>query len=526
MRTGWIWNRGCKTLFLSVIVLALLALLAERAGMCDADLRQDVYNNTKSFLKLVDSMQAPGGTIVFSINGLDGQPSKSVTAGMRLQDPKASKDWLQLMPIRLGETEDKSGILYSVTIPADFKLPSALDSIFPAADLKVTVAQLSPTQAPVMDAVRTINLSRRWLALFAALVFVAVAAFILYRFALFLNVPGTGVLLIISSANGWASLAQFQILLWTLVIGGGAVYVMILKGPLIEITNGALWLLGISGAATLGSQLKSSQQAQSVQAFTRPGKIDNLAPADRTESEVTLSWQTPSDGGAPDAYTVQYREKGDAYWSTAGSVVNMRRFRLVGLKPDTDYDLQVFATNAAGSGPPAPSGVHTEKANISTPVGVGGLGSNGSVASDSVPLRWDAVEGAKYRVEYRAHDSDEPWRNFGEEIDNPSVTVSGLTANTFYDFRVFADTSVTPSDIYRETTGPRKPRWSDIVTDTNRPAEIDVTRVQMLFFTVISAFFVAKNIYFGGVIPEIPSTYVTLMGISNGVYITAKFVGR
>jgi len=64
------------------------------------------------------------------------------------------------------------------------------------------------------------------------------------------------------------------------------------------------------------------------------------------------------------------------------------------------------------------------------------------------------------------------------------------------------------------------------VTDTDRPAETDVTRVQMLFFTVISACFVAQKIAFSGAIPEIPGSYVTLIGISNGVYLTAKFAAR
>jgi hypothetical protein len=52
----------------------------------------------------------------------------------------------------------------------------------------------------------------------------------------------------------------------------------------------------------------------------------------------------------------------------------------------------------------------------------------------------------------------------------------------------------------------------------------NLTRVQMLFFTVISAFFVAFSIIDTGTIPEIDPTYVALMGISNGVYVTAKFV--
>ena len=67
---------------------------------------------------------------------------------------------------------------------------------------------------------------------------------------------------------------------------------------------------------------------------------------------------------------------------------------------------------------------------------------------------------------------------------------------------------------------------TDIVTDTDKAAEIDVTRIQMLFFTVISAIFVALNIYDTNTIPAIDTSYVTLMGISNGVYITAKYVRR
>jgi hypothetical protein len=48
----------------------------------------------------------------------------------------------------------------------------------------------------------------------------------------------------------------------------------------------------------------------------------------------------------------------------------------------------------------------------------------------------------------------------------------------------------------------------------------------MLFFTVISAAFVAGKILGSGEIPELPPSFVTLMGISNGVYVSSKFIGR
>jgi hypothetical protein len=58
----------------------------------------------------------------------------------------------------------------------------------------------------------------------------------------------------------------------------------------------------------------------------------------------------------------------------------------------------------------------------------------------------------------------------------------------------------------------------------DRKREIDVTRVQMLFFTLITATFVAVKILVSSEIPDIPQGFLLLMGISNGVYLTAKFI--
>jgi hypothetical protein len=62
-----------------------------------------------------------------------------------------------------------------------------------------------------------------------------------------------------------------------------------------------------------------------------------------------------------------------------------------------------------------------------------------------------------------------------------------------------------------------------VVTPTH-PGEIDVTRVQMLFFTLISASFVGIKLFNSYMIPDIPDGFMLLMGISNGVYLSAKFV--
>ncbi|HET7641354.1 MAG TPA: fibronectin type III domain-containing protein, partial [Ktedonobacteraceae bacterium] len=144
----------------------------------------------------------------------------------------------------------------------------------------------------------------------------------------------------------------------------------------------------------------------------------------------------------------------------------------------------------------------------------------------SIQLAWNKKDSATYVLQNRLHDSDADWDTVAlAEPSNPKTTVTNLIPNTAYDFRVrTVDALDAWSQVETFSTGIRTPKWSDLVTDTDRPAEIDVTRVQMLFFTVISAVFVALNIVETGTIPEIDQTYVTLMGISNGVYVTTKFV--
>ncbi len=52
--------------------------------------------------------------------------------------------------------------------------------------------------------------------------------------------------------------------------------------------------------------------------------------------------------------------------------------------------------------------------------------------------------------------------------------------------------------------------------------ELDVTRVQMLFFTLITAVFVVLKVMTSYEIPIIPEGFLILMGISNSVYVGSK----
>lgn len=459
------------------------------------------------------------------------------------------------MPATLvGETDDKSGQIFAVTVPMGWYqglrtsgVQKTFFGVVPVAELQVTVTD--PTAPSVTArALFDIGISSIWLALVAAVLFVVLVGVALKRIAECLKVPGTGWFLpIISSAKGWASLAQLQIILWTIIVGAGAFYVMTLTGSLIDISIGTLSLLGIAGAAVMGSKLKSNQPTQPV-AASPPGPISALAalapsaPVSK-DAQVHLTWQPPTVGGAVSAYSVQWRLIGDPCWQTDTTTIITPGYLVVNLEPGNNYEVQVFATNGAGTGAPVLGRFTAPTKHVlpsGAPASVGGFQrTNRDPTGDAIylDLIGNQDAGVTYTLEYRVHDSNDDWllcqTNIKADPGVPkTITVSGLRASTDYDFRVCATNSAgdgPPTIVRRVPTGPsgpRVPRWSDLVTDTDLAPEIDVSRLQMLCFTGISAAFVTFHIIGNGTIPEIPATYVTLMGISNGLYLGAKFIGR
>ena len=391
---------------------------------------------------------------------------------------------------------------------------------------------VSPARVVYIDTIREIGITSKPISAAFALLFLGVACVVLYRFARALRVPGSGLVLrIISLANGWASLSQFQIVLWTLLIGTGAVYVVTLTGSLLVITSGTLILLGIAGAAAVGSQIKTNRVAQDSDTLA-PGPVANLGLEGNSSPDGGLiSWSPVA--GASVKYTVQHSTDGGNSWITEATTLGQPRFRLVGLASGKAYLVRVVATNAMGPGAPATLSFTTRQPAAGTPAGapaqVENFGAAAAAEARQVRLSWGAAGTTNYRLQFRPHESDRDWQFSGTSVAKRTATVPDLQPDTDYDFRVFASNESgdgPPSAILRLRTGVREPRWSDLVTDNNGLAEVDVTRVQMLLFTVISAFFVLLKIVESGTIPQIPDSYVALMGISNGVYLTAKFVGR
>jgi hypothetical protein len=245
-----------------------------------------------------------------------------------------------------------------------FRSLATYSAVVPITDLRV-VATGGPVDGAPVDLIVPIGVTSVPAALITVALLVGLAFLILRRFVINRLAGGGNVILtIISTSKGYASLSQFQVMVWTLVVGASAIYVMVLSGNLIDIPDQMLILLGITGVAIIGVRLQGANQA----------------------------------GGVP---------------APAAVVVN-----------------------------PIPP----------------------------------QAQGA-----------------------------SAVAAPT-------------------DSALPRIPRWSDLVMSTSEGSEVDVTRVQMFFFTLVSAFFVLLNVFSSYSLPELPTGFLLLMGVSNGVYITSKFV--
>ena len=341
--------------------------------MCDAAPARLPAGNLKLSVTINPETvwQPRSGEVMFTIAGEGSTPGiQDILVCFRWRHVDGTA-WVKSPAIRLVASATGTTATYAASVPPldGNLLPNWFGRLFnsnaageytgldmvPLADFRVIAA----TAAGPLDLILPTGVTSRYFAAIMALALVLISWGALYVFGRNRCVPGgkDPVLTVIASRDGHGSLSTFQIILWSFVVGASAVYVMVLSGNLIEITEGTLVLLGISGIATLGNKLQTKE--------TQPQEV--VPPL------------------------------------TAGPVATVIR-------------------------------------------------------------------------------------------DDECVD-----------------------------TAPRKPLWSDLVVNSQNN-EIEPSRVQMLFFTVIVALFVALRVLTSGKIPEIPVGYLGLMGISNGVYLTAKFI--
>jgi hypothetical protein len=111
-----------------------------------------------------------------------------------------------------------------------------------------------------------------------------------------------------------------------------------------------------------------------------PGQVTGLATSNTTSSSMSLAWSSPGSGATVTNYTVQYRVSGTTSWSTGASGLTTTFFAATGLLPTTSYDFEVFAVNAAGTGPVS---------SVAT-------GSTTTAGTSVTSITWDTVPSGSY----------------------------------------------------------------------------------------------------------------------------------
>ena len=403
-----------------------------------------------------------------------------------------------------------------------------------------------------------VGVTSRPFAAFGSIGTVLLFALGLAGFARMQRVPGPGKgqnlnlaslpIRLISTAGGRASLSQFQIMLWTFVVLGGAVYVVLLNGALIPLTSGTLVLLGISGAANLIAQAKDANFKATAQAITKPGAVEDVNVDDFPDSaDLVVKWSPPRDVTPVQLYRVRYGTAAAAGQNqTYGPPTDVEDngVRLIGLIPHIPYVITVCAVNSGGEGPAATAMSSNNEPSIVSgptappppvppvapppPVVVNVL--LDKVTENTIWLDWRARDGATgYEVQQRRADSLDDWSPAARIPDVGGLSAAGvgkLDSGVVYNFRVREEHSDGEWSAPVRAATLHRPRWSDLVTQPDRPNELEVTRVQMLLFTIVTAGFVTIKIADLSVIPDIPPEYLTLMGISNSVYLGGKWVRR
>ena len=204
---------------------------------------------------------------------------------------------------------------------------------------------------------------------------------------------------------------------------------------------------GLLSAATHGRGLFTTV----IGAAPVCGNVTGLTASAITNTGATLSWSALS--GAIN-YDVDYKLNSASTWTNAITATTGLSTVLSGLTQGSVYDYRVRANCSGATGAYVQAQfTTTSPATCNAPTGL----TAAAVTASSATLNWSAVSGAaNYDVDYKLNTST-TWNIAATATATTSVSVSGLTASSLYDWRVRANcTTVGLSSIYSQaqfTTG-------------------------------------------------------------------------
>ena len=141
------------------------------------------------------------------------------------------------------------------------------------------------------------------------------------------------------------------------------------------------------------------------------------------------------------SYTVDYKAASDTNWINAATGNTTRSVTLSGLTASTLYNYRV-KTNCSDVNSPTSSYASAQFTSAAAFVCNAPTGLNATtITASGATITWSAVTGAvSYNVDYKSASST-TWISGATANTSRSVTISGLTASTLYDYRVMTNCS-------------------------------------------------------------------------------------
>ncbi|MCL2623781.1 MAG: fibronectin type III domain-containing protein, partial [Planctomycetaceae bacterium] len=226
---------------------------------------------------------------------------------------------------------------------------------------------------------------------------------------------------------------------------------LVFRGNWAQQYGGAMFFEGVNGRVANVTAANNTSGADSAGLSIRESpylRIENasfptnLRSTARTPGSVTLIWNAAT--GAT-GYVLQYKKATDTTWTTATVASGALTATVSGLSADTDYNFRVQAANAGGASDWSAVTVTTEAIDDTPPAVPTNFRYTGQT-TNSVTLAWNNATGATgYRLEYKKA-SDTDWTEFPVADGALTATISGLSADTNYNFRIRATNDNGSSD--------------------------------------------------------------------------------
>jgi hypothetical protein len=231
-------------------------------------------SNSLNIVLAADTVWRPrGGEVRFTLNS-DGKPAQVANLRVCFRWAAADKTALQRFALiespmvrAIGRTS--FGAEYGAQVPS---LPPA--AFFKSGTgIQFTALHLVPVAEMVVEATTEngridvasfqVGVSSVKLAGSVTILSIAMMLLLIRQFARKAGAGGSNwILSFVADHSGYADIAQFQLILWTTVIGAGAIFAMSLSGTLLDISSSTLVFIGIASMTALAVRLLGSSEDQ------------------------------------------------------------------------------------------------------------------------------------------------------------------------------------------------------------------------------------------------------------------------